>query len=552
MRSGSKLPEKSWAGASCWYADAMFGVCPVCARSLRVRAILALLAALSAVTAARPVAAQTSLPTGFSDLLVAGALDFPVGMAFVDSRRLLVIEQKSAKIRLLVDGALSVTDPVCTVDNVQTAGDEQGLLGIAVDPLWPAQPYVYLHCDELTPANTIRISRYAVTGDLSFTGNGALSIDIASRRDLINSLPDIAENHNGGTLRFGPDGKLYDSMGEDAQGCLAQGDSTLHGVILRLEVNNLPGGPGGPSSLDVITPSDNPQVGSSNANTRLIYAYGLRNPYRFHIDPTNGDLFIADVGQSRYEEIDHATTGPLNFGWPHFEGPAVLQASCVAIAPVAPIFSYDRAGFTAAVISAGIYRSSLPPASSFPAGYQGDYFFSDYYQGFLRRIQLSGSTWSLAAREPGQPNATDWGTGFGGVSDYLIGPEGALWYVRQFAGTVPQNGTGQIRRIVYNASSPPLPGGGGVTFAEPYPSPAPGYANLSYTLESDAVVRLVIFDLNGRLVRRIEDGTQRTAGTYQPTWDGTDDDGRSVRAGLYAIRLLAGGVEKMRRVMLIR
>ena len=514
--------------------------------------ILALLATLSAALVARPVAAQTSLPTGFSDLLVAGALDFPVGMAFVDSRRLLVIEQKSARIRLLADGALSVTDPVCTVDNVQTAGDEQGLLGIAVDPGWPARPYVYIHCDELTPVNTIRISRYTVTGDLSFTGNGALSIDIGSRRDLINSLPDVANNHNGGTLRFGPDGKLYDSMGEDAQACLAQDDSTLHGVILRLEVNNLPGTPGGPPSIGVITPSDNPQVGSSNLNTRLIYAYGLRNPYRFHIDPANGDLFIADVGQGRYEEIDLASTGALNFGWPHFEGPVVFQGSCVAIAPVAPIFYYGRSGGLAAVMSAGIYRAPLLAASVFPVGYQGDYFFSDYYEGFLRRIQLNGGTWSRAAREPGQPNATDWGTGFDGVSDYLIGPEGALWYVRQYAGAVPQNGTGQIRRILYNGSSPPPPGGGGVTFAEPFPSPAPGFANLSYTLESDAVVRLVIYDLNGRMVRRIEDGTFRTAGTYQPTWDGTDDDGRNVRAGLYAIRLQASGVEKTRRVMLIR
>jgi glucose/arabinose dehydrogenase len=533
----------------------MFGVRPLRTRPLRF-AVLALLAALSATAAARPAAAQTSLPTGFSDLLVAGALNFPIGMAFVDGRRLLVIEQKSNQIRLLVDGALSATDPVGTVDGVQNTGAERGLLGIAVDPGWPGRPYVYVHCDNLaSPANTIRISRYTVTGDLSFAGNGALSIDVGSRRDLINTLPDSETNHNGGTLRFGPDGKLYDSMGEDGQSCLAQDDSTLHGVILRLEVNNLPSGGGPPPSLDVITPSDNPQVGATNLNRRLIYAYGLRNPYRFHIDPTNGDLFIADVGESQYEEIDRASTGGLNFGWPNFEGPAVLAPSCVATGAVAPIFYYDRSGVTAAVMSAGIYRAPLVTTSVFPVGYQGDYFFSDYYAGFLRRIELNGGTWSLATPAPGQPNATDWGTGFLGVSDYLVGPDGGLWYVRQFAGAVPQNGTGQIRRIVYNGTNPPPPpppGGGGVTFAEPYPSPAPGYANLSYTLDADAVVRLVIYDLNGRVVRHIEDGTLKTAGTYQPTWDGTDDDGRNVRAGLYAIRLQAGGVEKLRRVMLIR
>ncbi len=509
------------------------------------------LALICAAALPRFAGAQGSLPVGFSDLLVTGSLDYPIGMAFLPDGRLLVIEQKSTKIRLVVGGALAPVE-VCTVDEVQTAGYEQGLLGIAVDPGWPLRPYIYIHCDNLAPPTTIRISRYTVTGDLSYTGNGALSIDVASRYDLINTLPDITNQHNGGTLRFGPDGKLYASIGDDLQSCMAQDDSTLHGVILRLEVNNLPGGAGGPPALSLITPSDNPQVGSTNANTRLIYAFGLRNPYRFQIDQPTGDLYISDVGEVTYEEVNRATSGGLNFGWPNYEGPSLYGSSCPADNPTGPIYWYDRtAQDAAACIAAGVYRSSPFASNAFPASHRGDFFFSDYYAGFLRRLHLSGSTWSIASPELGQPNATDWGTGFEWVSDYALGADGALWYVKQFTGSTPAAGTGEIRRIVHQGSG----GGGGsvavVNFAEPYPSPAPGFATLPYTLAIEAQVHIVVFDLSGRAVRHLINADQ-PAGLHQPTWDGKDDEGRLAPSGLYAVRLEAAGKVVGRRLMLVR
>src|SRR5207249_382708 len=118
-----------------------------------------------------------------------------------------------------------------------------------------------------------------------------------------------APNHNGGTLRFGPDQCLYDSMGEDASGCVAQDDSSLRGVIMRLDTSRLPSTPGGPAPLDAITPPNNPQIGAINLKTRLIDAYGLRNPFRFAIDPLDGTLYIGDVGQSTYEEVDRQPVG---------------------------------------------------------------------------------------------------------------------------------------------------------------------------------------------------------------------------------------------------
>jgi glucose/arabinose dehydrogenase len=494
--------------------------------------------------------AQGTVPTGFEDRLIVGALDFPIGLAFLPDGRAFVIEQKTARIRLIVNGALAATDPVATLPGVQTAGPEQGLLGIAVDPRWPASAYIYVHCDNLG-TSTIRISRYLVTGDLGFTGNGALTIDPASRYDLINDLPDVASNHNGGTLRFGPDGKLYDSMGEDAQRCVAQDDSTLHGVILRLDVTRLPAGSGGPAARALITPADNPQVSATNLQRRLIWAFGLRNPFRFHIDPTDGSLFIGDVGENLYEEIDHATSAPLDFGWPNREGPVSNEPTCIPpITLTAPIFYYDRTGFPsgAAVVSAGIYRTPSGGANVFPPDYEGDYFFSDYYNGFLRRIRNSGGTWSLAPAAAGQPGAFDWGQGFDSVSDYLEASDGALWYVRQSIGFA--GGTGEVRRIA------PLAGAGGpaatVTFAVPYPSPAIGSAGLYYTLAVSTRVELTIYDLRGRQVKRIVPGEDQGPGSHFYSWDGTDEDGRAMPAGMYFARLLASGAHLERRIPFIR
>jgi glucose/arabinose dehydrogenase len=515
-------------------------------------AICAAAIAVGVLTPA-PVRAQATLPDGFSDQLVVGGLDFPVGMAKLADGRVFVIEQKTAKIRLIVNGELSSTDPVCVVDQVQTSGLEQGLLGIATDPGWPARPYVYVHCDETAPNYTIRISRYTVTGDLSFTGNGALSIDVATRRDLINQLPDLYPIHNGGTLRFGPDGRLYDSMGEDSQGCLAQDDSTLHGVILRLDVSRLPATPGGPPSMDVITPPDNPQIGATEEKTRITWAWGLRNPFRFAIDPS-GVLFIGDVGENTYEEVDRAPVGGLNFGWPHFEAFAVNNGGCdTSSATTRPIAFYDRTSFPsgAAVMCAGAYHAPAGAATPFPPGYDGDVFFSDFYQGFLRRLKGSGNNWSLAPAVSGQPNANDWAEGMDNVSDYFVARDGSLWYCRgsnNFAG-----GTGAIRRIVPQSSGPTPSPSPALDLLPPYPQPANGPVNLPFRISVDGTVNIDVYALDGSLVRSLMHNVQQPAGgTILLTWDGIDDHGHAVRGGIYLVKISALGFDRSCRVVMLR
>lgn len=506
---------------------------------------------LCALAALQHAPGHAAVPTGFNDRLVVGGLDAPVGLAWLPDGRLLFVEQKSARVRLLVNGALAATDPVATIDNVRTQGNEQGLLGIAVDPGWPERPYVYVHCDN-QGTSTIRVSRYTVTGDLGFTGNGALQIDVGSRYDLFDDAPDQQSNHNGGTLRFGPDGMLYVSLGEDAVPCAAQ-TLDLRGKILRLDVSRLPAGPGGPAPRVLIAAPGNPFPAVPDSNALLVWAHGLRNPFRFHIDPDNGVLFIADVGEGEREEVSRAPTGGLNFGWPLFEGFAAGPYACPGEPPplTGPIYDYDRSSGTAAVISGGVYRAPAGASNPFPPQYEGDYFFSDYYFGFLRRLTGSGNTWSIAPGVAGQPSAADWGTGYAFVSDYLVGPDGSLWYCRQFINFGPN--TGQIRRIVYGSdpdTMPPPGGGGEVTFARPFPLPAIGGVNLRYTLAAESTVEMHVYDMRGALVETLIERRTQGAGTYDVLWEGTGEG--DVQAGIYFVRLRAGGRDLTHTVPLLR
>ena len=144
----------------------------------------------------------------------------------------------------------------------------------------------------------------------------------SSRRVVLASTPDNAFNHNGGSLRFGPDGMLYSSMGDDAQGCPAQTTTASLGCILRLNVSGLPaGGSTTAPTYSSLDPGNNP-LSANTDFSQLVIAHGLRNPVRFEIDGATGNLYIGDVGQNAVEEYDeyvYATSGPLtlvNYGWP--------------------------------------------------------------------------------------------------------------------------------------------------------------------------------------------------------------------------------------------
>ena len=487
--------------------------------------------------------AEAVLPTGFSDELMATGLSTPVGLAFLPDGRLLCTEQFSGNVELLPVGGASTTT-IFTVPDV-LGGSERGLLGVVADPDWPARPYLYFNFS--VSGNDIYVRMYTVSGDL--TDPASTNLTLSNPYNILTDIPDNAFNHNGGTLRFGPDGMLYVSSGDDAALCNAQVLSSLSGKILRLDVSALPLAGSGPPAKSVITPVDNPFPGP-NENEKLLYCHGLRNPFRFSIDPVTGRLYIGDVGPATYEEIDEANGGD-NFGWPKREGNHDYPpgAGCTGSNGESPIYEYDRSGQSASVIGGPRYRAG--GSLSFPPEYDGDVFLLEYYQGWIRRLTYNSQNlrWELAPAVPGQPSATNWATGYSGVPELIVGPDGAIYYVTQF-------GTGMIRRIgnPTGVGVEPIASAAATNALTVSPNPwrASGDLTVSYSIARPGAVRISIHDVSGARVRTIVDGPQGL-GSRTVSWDGRGQDGSMLTSGVYFVRLEAEGeILRTRKVTLTR
>lgn len=361
----------------------------------------------------RPARAAT-VPSGFSDIVVATGIQQPTAMQFAPDGRLFVSQQTGA-LRVVKNGAL-LAEPFVTLP-VNAAG-ERGLLGLDFDPNFASNRYIYLYYTSNTPVVHNRVSRFtasAANPDQAEAGSETVILDL-------NPLSG-ATNHNGGAMHFGPDGKLYIAVGENANGTNAQSVQNLLGKILRI-------------NPDGSIPDDNPTTFTNTGGetltptgqNRAIYALGLRNPYTFAFQPKTGRLFINDVGQSTFEEINEGVKG-ANYGWPTTEGPTDnLNVR-------APLFFYRHQviddGFSCAVTGGTFYD---PPTQLYPNSFVGQYFFADYCGGWIRSLDPSSATSASFARNIAAP------------VDLKVGPDGALYYI-EYQG-------GSVRKIAYALAAP--------------------------------------------------------------------------------------------------
>jgi glucose/arabinose dehydrogenase len=509
-----------------------------------------LLLTASASTVLPSAAGAASLPTNFVDEIIVGGLAEPTSFAFLPDGRVLFTEQRTGRVRMVVGGHIASTDPILVVPNLNASGNERGLLAITVDPRWPTEPHVYLYYTR--GGGAVRLVRYTAEGSLNNPAGEVLML--TTPLVLIDDIPDLASNHNGGALRFGPDQHLYLSIGEDADRCAAQDSTRLKGVLLRLDVAGLPPGPGGPVPRAAITPDDNP-LSTPDSNARLVWAYGLRNPFRFHPDPATQKVYLADVGENTIEEMDEVEAGD-NLGWPFREGPLVMPVvGCLepggpgTAGYRGPIATYDHS-VGQSVISGGIYRPVVGALYVWPLDYWGDVFFADYYGGFLRRIKNTGGTWAPASA-PGQPNPLDWASGLEQPVDFMIGSDGSLWWMSQFDPSFSAT-SGSLHRIRYTIASvdapPVIDPSLALTAA---PTPFRGRVELGFGLATAAGVRLAIYDLTGREVRRLFEG-RAGAGRTQLAWDGRDQSGREAPAGVYLACLDRPDGREVTRVLRLR
>jgi glucose/arabinose dehydrogenase len=369
-------------------------------------------------------------PTAFSPTNVALSLTL-LENGFVDpvlvtnagdgTGRLFVVEQ-SGRIWVLVGGNKLAT-PFLDLRGAISTGGERGLLGLTFNPAYPALPYFYVNFTDRN-GNTA-INRYQVSADPN--------VAIRSSGVRVLSIGQPYSNHNGGNLAFGPDGFLYIGMGDggsagDPQN-RAQNLNSLLGKMLRIDVNH------GSSRGHYAVPSTNPYVGRTGLDE--IWSRGLRNPWRFSFDRATGALWIGDVGQDRYEEIDRSLKSGstpagrgLNYGWNVLEGRACYKPAtgCSTSGKTMPltVYAHSVTGIDNCSVTGGfVYRGAADPVL------QGGYVFGDFCSG---RIFLVSAT----AAAPAAPTIawTSTATPHLAISSFGEDEAGELYVVDRASGSV--------------------------------------------------------------------------------------------------------------------
>jgi cysteine-rich repeat protein len=351
-----------------------------------------------------PKGTSALAPAGFTETLIASGLTPPSAMKIAPDGRVFVLEQ-NGRVRVVKnDVLLSTPFTTFTVDNV----GERGLSGIAFDPDFATNGYIYFYYTATTPTTHNRLVRVTANGDVMAPGSEVVLMDFPTL---------TAEIHNGGALNFGSDGKLYISLGENGTGSNAQSLNTVLGKILRV-------------NKDGSIPTDNPFYGSTTGMNRAIWALGLRNPFTFDFQPGTGRMYINDVGAATWEEINEGAPG-ANFGWPTTEGPTTNPSFR------SPVYAYGHgnggASTGCAVVGGAFYN---PATTQFPASYVGKYFFADLCSGWIRVL------------DPATRTASSFITSVSVPVDLEVGANGTLYYITRHAYS-----SGRIYKVTYSTGS---------------------------------------------------------------------------------------------------
>ncbi|MBX3380026.1 MAG: PQQ-dependent sugar dehydrogenase [Phycisphaeraceae bacterium] len=374
-------------------------------RVIRLAAGIAMAVALGA-----PALAAT-LPGNFAENKI-GTANNGTAMDFSPDGKLYVLEQPGTMkvfsgsginwTQIAPSGNFFTGSPL----TVNSSG-ERGLLGIAFDPDYMNNRYLYCYYTATSPAVHNRISRFTANTD----GSQVVAGSEMTLMDLDNLSG--ATNHNGGAIHFGPDGKLYVAVGENANSSNAQSISNRLGKMLRL--NPDPANP---------IPSDNPSsfpniAGTTSGNNRVIWAVGLRNPFTFAFQPGTGRMFINDVGEVTWEEINLGVAG-ANYGWRTVEGPSPAGVAGMTYPFLGyhhsnSTLSFPTPGYTGNVIAGGTFYNA--DNYTFPSDYVNDYFYADAGASWIRRYDYTTNSSSSFASNAGSP------------VDLKVGPDGCLYYL---------------------------------------------------------------------------------------------------------------------------
>jgi glucose/arabinose dehydrogenase len=380
-------------------------------RQRRFGGVFVTLLVLMSMLVAVPAAEATTYPAGFTQSYVGTGLGRVTAMAFAPApdNRIFVIVQDGT-VRIVKNGATLPTPFLkLTVDDQ----GERGMTGLTLDPNFAVNHYVYIYYASLTPAPHNRVSRFVANGDVALTSGGVpvqtpiLDLDNLSTTNI----------HNGGAMNFGPDGKLYIAVGENANGANAQSLNNLLGKVLRI-------------NADGTIPTDNPFYTQAVGKNRAIWAMGFRNPFTFTFQRSTGKMYVNDVGASTWEEINEAVAGK-NYGWPTTEGKTTDARF------VSPVYAYAHdpaAAVNGCAITGGAFYNPTTP--TYPSAYVGSYFFGDFCNHWIRRYDPVTKTVSDFATTT-TPHPVD----------IKVGPDGNLYYLSR--------GVGAVVKVTFTGSTAP-------------------------------------------------------------------------------------------------
>jgi glucose/arabinose dehydrogenase/PKD repeat protein len=386
-----------------------------------------------------------------NEILLTG-LQLPTNIEFLPDGRMFIVEI-GGKVWIRQPDATSVDPtPFLQLTNVALGSVQQGIMDMAFDPDFATNRNFYVFYTAATPHRD-RVSRLTANA-------GATGVVAGSEVVIYQDPVDASDEHHGGALNFGNDGKLYITTGEHFTG-VSQLLTTPRGKILRI-------------NKDGTIPADNPFHDGSGPNVDSIWARGLRNPFRASYDAMTGRLYVADVGgndpATAKEEVNLGIAG-ANYGWPDCEGP------CGNPAVTDPLYWYAHAGRDASITGGFVYRGS-----QFPAEYYGSYFFADYTQNWIRRLTFdpSGAVSGVFNFEPIDGSLDG---PYGDIVHLTEGPDGALYYTDLgYSDTSYEFGIAKIRRIRFvETNLPPV----AVAAASPTEGPEPLTVTFSSAGSSD-------------------------------------------------------------------
>ena len=447
------------------------------------------------------ISAQYEVVKAFPNLSFSKPVDFQSPND--GTNRIFIVEQEGMiKVFANNSNVLSQKTFLDIRDKVNSSSSEMGLLGLAFHPNYSQNGYFYVDYTSTNPNRHTVVARYKISD------SNPDSADKSSELILLTQDQPYA-NHNGGRVIFGPDGYLYISFGDGGLGGdpnnNGQNLKTFLGKILRIDVDSK-----GDNKNYSIPPS-NPFAGNTLGYKEEIYAYGLRNPWRFSFDLVTNKLWCADVGQDTWEEIDTIQNGK-NYGWRIMEGKHCYNppSNCDTSGLTLPIFEYDHSSGNCSITGGFVYRGISVPELT------GKYIYADYCTANIWVLDVSGTTPEnkFLLEAPGE------------ITAFGVDQNNELYFC-DFDGNIYKfkSTSTEVEKLNNNPKSFEL--------FQNYPNPFNPSTKISYILPDKSEVKIEIIDVLGRVVEILED-TIKPAGNFEVEWNAGNNG-----SGIYYAKLSA-------------